>query len=78
MVKFKFPKKPKAPAASASQKQHDNYLQKIEAWSEKCREIQKAKEAHKAAQARTQSLKGITLAGVLSKTTKKKTTKKRR
>ena len=79
MAKFTYPKKPKAPKATASTSAHEKYAQRVDEWTEKCIAVNKAKEDHKAAQAKTNQLKGVTLAGVLAPKTKSKTkTKKRR
>ena len=57
MAKFKYPKQPKAPKASASIAQHEAYADKMKAWKRQCDDIDKAKADHQKAAKKTAELK---------------------
>lgn len=57
MAKFKYPKQPKAPKATASIAQHEKYADKMKDWKKACAEIDKDKSAHEKAKKRTADLK---------------------
>ncbi|MEL6628104.1 MAG: hypothetical protein AAFQ92_21445 [Bacteroidota bacterium] len=57
MAKKKYPKKPKAPARSASITQHENYHKRVAEWQKKCAEVDKHNNNLKKAQGKTEKLK---------------------
>lgn len=57
MPSFKYPKKPKAPKASASIESHNRFKLKMSEWAKECAEIDRKKKAHADAVKRTQQLK---------------------